>query len=300
VEAAAQKLGYYPHAMARSMLLERSHTVGLIISQHAARFYPELLPEFARGFAERGVRLLLFLVEREGDVSDILADIWRYRVDGVVCAAQLSSEDMQAFVEREIPLVLFNRERADAPGDAVLCDHRECGRLLVDEMWRAGCRRFALIEGPQDSAVSQARAQGVLDHLAVLGAKKPLSAPGDFSHGAGSSAFQSLWETAGGKLDAVIAVNDQMALGAMDAARAHLGLRIPEDVAVGGFDGITAAGWDSYRLCTVRQPVQRMTRAAVSLLMERIDNPEASPERRVFSGTLLPGESVAAERAAAR
>jgi DNA-binding LacI/PurR family transcriptional regulator len=93
-------------------------------------------------------------------------------------------------------------------------------------------------------------------------------------------------------LDAVIAVSDLMAIGAMDAARRDLGLAIPQDLSVVGFDGAGPARWGSYDLTSVRQPVRRMTEAAVAMLVERIEDASAPPEQRLFTGELLTGSSA--------
>ena len=96
----------------------------------------------------------------------------------------------------------------------------------------------------------------------------------------------------GGKLVAAICANDLMAIGAIDAAREAYGLDVPGDVSVVGFDGVGPAGWASYRLTTMRQPVQRMTEAAVTMLLERVVDPDLPPELRMLSGTLIEGTSA--------
>jgi DNA-binding LacI/PurR family transcriptional regulator len=83
-----------------------------------------------------------------------------------------------------------------------------------------------------------------------------------------------------------------MAIGAMDAARHEYQLSIPEDLSIVGFDGVGPAAWPSYCLTTIRQPVRRMTEAAVTMLLERIVNRELPPEVRNFSGTLIEGRSA--------
>ena len=83
-----------------------------------------------------------------------------------------------------------------------------------------------------------------------------------------------------------------MAIGCIDEAREAFGLNVPEDISIVGFDGVGPARYAAYRVTTVRQPVQRMTQSAASMLIERIENPELSPEKRAFSGTLIRGGSA--------
>ena len=96
----------------------------------------------------------------------------------------------------------------------------------------------------------------------------------------------------GGPPDAVIAANDVMAIGCIDEARESFGLNVPGDVSIVGFDGVGPANYAAYDLSTVRQPVERMTEAAVSMLIDRIGNPELSAEKRVFSGERIRGSSA--------
>jgi DNA-binding LacI/PurR family transcriptional regulator len=83
-----------------------------------------------------------------------------------------------------------------------------------------------------------------------------------------------------------------MALGAIDVLRHELGTTVPDDVAVVGFDGVAPSAWPSYRLTTIRQPVEDMTEAAVAMLMDRIANPDRPAVRRLFTGTLVEGQTA--------
>ena len=83
-----------------------------------------------------------------------------------------------------------------------------------------------------------------------------------------------------------------MAIGAIDCAREDYGIAVPDDLSVVGFDGVAPANWASYRLSTVRQPVRRMTEAAVAMLMERIEDPELPPEVLTFAGKRIEGSSA--------
>ena len=99
-------------------------------------------------------------------------------------------------------------------------------------------------------------------------------------------------EKLGSAPDAVIVANDLMAIGCVDGARQTFNLRVPEDVSIVGFDGVGPARFAAYDLSTVRQPVGRMTEAAVSMLIDRINDPDLSPEKRVFSGERIRGSSA--------
>ena len=115
---------------------------------------------------------------------------------------------------------------------------------------------------------------------------------GDFGYDDGREGFAKIVRQHGGAPDAVIAANDAMAIGCIDEAREGFGLSVPEDISIVGFDGVGPAAYAAYQLTTVRQPVGRMTEAAVAMLLERIENPDLAPETRLFSGERIRGRSA--------
>ena len=288
--AAAETLGYRPNAIAQGLITRRSNMVAVVISNLTNLHYPEVLAELTGRLSRRGVRVLLFTLSAESEIDDILDQIWRYRADGAIVAARLSAAQVDAFGKAGMPLVLYNRQMDDAPVASVMCESGAGEAMLVDAMIAAGMRRFGIIAGPEDSTVGEARVRAALDRLAQAGIVDVPRDRGDFSYASGHAAAGRL--LTGQSLDAIIAANDVMALGAMDAARIDFGLAVPDKLSVVGFDGVAPARWASYQLTTVRQPVGRMTEAAVAMLIERIADATIGPERRLFSGTLVEGASA--------
>ncbi len=113
VMKAAEDLGYQPNAIARSLITRRSNMVAVVISQQTNLYYPEVLVQLSQRFSERGVRVLLFTLERESDIDVILDQILQYQVDGVVEAARLSGPQIDLMEKRGIPLVFYNRSLKD-------------------------------------------------------------------------------------------------------------------------------------------------------------------------------------------
>ncbi|MDJ0656433.1 MAG: LacI family DNA-binding transcriptional regulator [Xanthomonadales bacterium] len=292
VMKAAEELGYQPNAIARSLISGRSNMAAVVISQKTTLYYPEILVELSQRMSEQGVRVLLFTLEHESDIDDLLDQVLQYQVDGMIVAARLSAQQIDAIERRGLPFVFYNRSFRDRQINAVCCDQTEGERWLVNRLVNAGHRRFGIISGPEDSAVSMERTQGALERLRELGVKQVAVAEGDYSYESGAAGLLTLRAEMGRIPDAVICANDVMAIGCIDAARHQLGISVPAELSVVGFDGVGPARWSSYDLTTVRQPVGRMTEAAVSMILERVENPDLQPEKRIFSGLMVEGGSA--------
>ena len=287
---AAAKLSYEPNVFASSLITKRSNLVAVIISNLTNLYYPQVLAELTERLDAEGIRVLLFALQSEGDAGKILPQIWRYRVDGAIAAAKLSPEHLSQFERHRVPVVLYNRSADNDAVPSVFCDSVGGERLLVDRLVAAGHKRFAILSGPEDSYVSNQRVGGALARLAQHGLQADVL-PGRFDHESGAEAVRIVM-TMKRRPDALICANDLMGIGAIDAARDEFDLTIPDELSIVGFDGVGPAAWPSYRLTTIRQPVRRMTEAAVTMLIERIANPELPPEIRSFTGSLIEGRSA--------
>jgi DNA-binding LacI/PurR family transcriptional regulator len=292
VMAAADQLGYRPNAIARGLITQQSNMVAVVISKLTNLYYPEVLVQLTQRFSERGVRVLLFALEHEGDTESVIEQMLQYRVDGVLTAAMFTPKQLDTINNAHIPVVFYNRSQKDQLVSSVRCDQEEGERWLVEGLVNAGHKSFGIVEGPPDSIVSMQRKTGALTKLKELDITDITTVSGDFGYSTGRQCFSRLVEKHGSPPDAVIAANDVMAIGCIDEARESFGLAVPERISVVGFDGVGQARYAAYDVTTVRQPVQRMTSAAASMLMERIENLELSPEKRAFSGSLIRGGSA--------
>jgi len=289
VMKAVDELGYQPNAIARGLITRRSNMVGVIVASLGS--YPEVLSELSQRFMKQGVHVLLFTLNSESDVGRILHEIWGYQLDGVVAAAHLSPEQIAEFDKRNVPLVFFNRSYSGQSVNSVCCNQEEGELALIELLTQDSSRQsFGIITGPSDSVVSQQRVMGARNELVRRGFSQIEEAAGDYSYESGQAALGKLIERSGTP-DVVVCGNDMMAMGAIDYLRHRLGLKVPQDVAVVGFDGTVSATWDSYRLTTVKQPIESMAEAAVSMLMARVEAPDLPCETRVFSGVLIKGDT---------
>ena len=292
VMTAANKLGYRPNAIARGLITQRSNMVAVVISQQTNLYYPEVLVQLTQRFSGCGIRVLLFTLDHEKDIDSLLETMLQYRVDGIVTAAMLSAGQLETIENAGIPVIFYNRTLPEALVNSVRCDQEEGERWLVGELVKAGHKTFSIISGPEDSPVSTERTSGAMQKLRELGIEDVTIVIGDYGYESGRHAFSELVSRLGAPPDAVIAANDVMAIGCIDEARDAFGLRVPQDLSVVGFDGVGPASYSAYDLSTVRQPVGRMSKAAVSMLIERIENPDLTPEKRVFSGDRIRGGSA--------
>lgn len=292
VMKAAKKLGYKPNAIARMLITQRSGMVAVIISSISNLIYPELLSSVTDQLSERGQRVLLFTLEESEQLELLLEQIWTFQVDGVIAlTAHFDHRDITQFEEHQIPVVLYNRQVPDHPVNTVCVDHSQGIRQLIELLLKGDNKSFLVLSGPVDSDVANERREIALQQLSNAGFDDIPVLYGDFSYQSGKDCFAQ-WMKENKAPDAVVCSNDPMAIGCIDEARGKHGIKVPGQMSVVGFDGIHAAFWTGYELTTVRQPVNQMAKAAVEILMERIENPDNPPEKRVLAGALITGKST--------
>ncbi|HEY0063321.1 MAG TPA: LacI family DNA-binding transcriptional regulator [Telluria sp.] len=296
VMQAAKALDYTPNAAARSLNTRRSNQVALLVSNLVTLHYPEVVAELSRQLSLHGMRILLFSLAREGDLEQTLAEVWQHQVDGAIVAARLGPQQVAEFERRAIPFVLFNRNLRERMVNAVVCDQVEAARTLVSRLAAGGHKRFALIEGPRDSVVAQDRSRGVSARLAELHLAPPLIVRGNYDYASGARGLREIISVLGAPPDAIICANDVTAMGCLDCARHDFQLDVPGQLSITGFDGMAQAGWLSYRLTTVRQPVEQMTLAVTEMLTGLIRDGAGAgagaPQRRVFPASVVEGATA--------
>lgn len=293
VMQAARDLDYTPNAAARSLITRRSNLVAVIIPASVTVNYPDVLSELSLQLNRRGMHLILFSLPSEAGIDTALSEVWQHQVDGAVVAARLSDEQVAEFDRRRIPFVLFNRAlHGDTPVNAVVCDQEQAARVLVTRLAAGGHKRFAMIDGPADSAIAQQRKRGMASRLAELGLPAPVAVSGAFDYASGARGLREIIERLGGVPDAIVCGNDMMAIGCLDTARVDFRIDVPGQLSVTGFDGIAASTWIGYNLTTLRQPLHNMAQAAAELLASLVGGTSTGPERRTFAATFVDGATA--------
>jgi DNA-binding LacI/PurR family transcriptional regulator len=293
---AAQELGYRPNALARSLSTQRSNIVGVLFSYLDNPFYANALEILCHQLQAKGYHALVFMMpDTLHDVEATVSDILQYQVDGVITASvELSSKLCEDCREMDIPVVMLNRIQDDPRLSSVTTDNVGGGRLAARALIETGHRRISLIAGWQGASTSRDREFGFESELKAHGAALHARGVGHFDLKRTEEAARELFAgPADERPDAVFVVNDYMAIRVMDIIRFELGLRVPEDVSVVGFDDTAMAALPTYELTTIRQPVNRMVDAALRILFERIENPATAPEHVLLGAQLINRKSVA-------
>ena len=294
VLAAAAELHYAPNAIARSLITRRSNIIAVLITESTTRATPEILFQLNVELLRRGLHLLLFSITQEVGHGDIIGEVLQYKVDGVIACTILPEAQIQRCNQRGVPVIFYNRSAPGQNACSVSCDHTSANRDIADRLYRAGHRRFGFIAGAATAPVSIQRQRGFVQRLGELGIGDVAIVHGDFSYASGRERMAELLGR-GVPLSAVACANDDMALGAMDAARFDRALQIPRDISIVGFDDIASAERPPYRLTTVRQPVELMARTVVTLLEQRIAQQNLAPTVMLMPGTLVLRESARIE-----
>ena len=275
VTAAAQKLGYRPNAIARSLITKRSRIIGVVMSQLDNQFYPVVLEKLSQSLREYGYHVLLFISDRQ-ESDRVLHEILQYQVDGIVMASTvLSSALARDCADAGIPVVLFNRMTRQAandlhPASAVTSDNERGARMVAQHLVATGHQRIAYIAGLEESSTNVDRERGFRQELSALGMRIHARAVGNYSFNGAQNAARELFGNIQDRADAVFVGSDHMAIAVMDVLRMELGLNVPQDVSVVGFDNVPQAAWGAYQLTTVEQPIERMIEATLSLLREQL------------------------------
>jgi DNA-binding LacI/PurR family transcriptional regulator len=291
VQEAARKLGYQPNAHARSLITGRSRIIGLVLSALENLYYPAVLERLAKRLQQDGYHLLIFIGDNANS-DDLVEEILQYNVDGIVLGATtLSSALAQRCADASIPVVLFNRIMASGSAGAVSSvrsDNVGGGRDIARFLVAGGHQRIAYIAGREDSSTNLERERGFRDGLAELGQRIYARAIGNYDVAQARQAALDLFGHAADRPDAVFVAGDQMAIAVLDTLRHELGLAVPQDVSVVGFDDVPQAAWASYELTTFEQPVEPMVEATVALLQGYLRQTQTPPSRNL----VVPGQLI--------
>ncbi|WP_328888907.1 LacI family DNA-binding transcriptional regulator [Streptomyces sp. NBC_00316] len=276
VEAAVAELGYVPNRAARALAANRTDAIALVVPEPETRFFAEpYFSDIVRGvgaaLADTEMQLLLTLVGSDRERKRLAQYLTAHRVDGVLLVSVHADDPLPDLLEQlGMPAVMSGRRSASETLAAVDSDNFEGARSAVGHLISRGRRTIATITGRLDVYGAQRRVDGYRKAMAAagLGPVEQLIVPGDFTEEGGARAMRDLLARRP-DVDAVFAASDVMAAGARQVLR-EAGRRIPDDVALVGFDDSAVARHMDPALTSVRQPIEEMGRAMTRLLLQEI------------------------------
>jgi LacI family transcriptional regulator len=270
VVEAAQKLGYWPNGIARSLITNRTNTLGAMLPDLHGEFFSEVIHGIDLAARERGYHLLVSRTSSNPQELTSVLRSMRGRVDGLlVMAPDIDAETLRALAGN-VPSVLLNADTAIPGLRAIAIANREGADAVVRHLCGLGHKRIATITGPGKNLDARERLEGYRDALRAFEIEPlpELEYAGDFTERSGYTAAEKLLR-AEPRPSAVFVANDYMAVGALSAFHAA-GVHVPSDMAVAGFDDIPLARFLTPPLTTVHVDMLRLGQRAVQLLLEPI------------------------------
>ena len=291
-----REVNFQPNLAARGLAVGRVSVVGLVIPMGVSAiftdpFFPLLIQGVSAGCTAKDYSVMLWVAEPDYERRMISKIMYNGLVDGVIVSSMLLDDPIvMALEESELPFVLIGRHPSNEQVSYVDLDNQKSASDAVSYLLNMGRQRVASISGPKNMIVGQDRLQGYKNALTQheVPLNERLMVEGDFTEEGGYRAMQSLLSA---RPDAVFIASDSMALGAMRAIQ-EKGLRIPQDVAVIGFDDIAPSSRSTPTLSTVRQPIQEMGAKAAEVIIEMILNPEMGPQKIILETGLVLREST--------
>ena len=291
---AAKGLGYSPNPAALSLLNKRTGALGVLLPFVSGEFFSELLSGLDEAAQDNGMFLVVSTSHRHPDEFKKAIHALDKRVDGmVVMAPELDAEGTASILKTKTPVVLLNTYSEGLAADVFNFDNFAGAKALTQHLLEAGHRRIALIHGPPRAQDAHERAQGYRAAMAEAGIADTadLEFAGGYTREAGFMAAEAIVEISP-RPTAIVAANDYCAMGAISALHT-LEIAVPDEIAVGGFDGLTSAQYTFPPLTTVRVPIGDIGYKAVSRLAARLRGDEDALQQHVVPVEILIRESTA-------
>ena len=284
---AATTLDYRPSLIPQIMLTHRSRLVAVVVGGLENPFYSAVVEQFAKRLQALDYQILLMHTDQDHSLDGVIPRLASYRVDAVVSALPvIATACAESLARLQVPVVSFNTPVSNGWLSSVCSDNVGAGRAVAGHLLERGAFRFGFIGGPASSAASRDRLEGFRSGLRGAARARLTVGSASFDYDGGAAAALTMFS--GGVVpDALFCANDLMALGAVDVLRRKLGMRVPEDVLVAGFDDIPAAAWAAYDLTTVVQDAPSMVERAVDLLDSAVPRQRDERGSRVMVPAVL-------------
>lgn len=298
VERSIRKLGYVPNRAARALVTRRTDSIALVVSEPETRVFTEpyfggMVRGISEALSDTNLQLVLVMAQTPAQRQRLERYFRQGHVDGALLISVHGNDTLPEHIQSTgTPTVLGGRPTRALDMSYVDADNKGGASEAVRHLIARGRSRIATIAGPSDMAVGIDRLEGYRSAMRAAGLKAPRTAraQGDFSRDSGFAAMQQLLASTP-DLDSVFVASDLMAAGAMQALKSA-GRRVPDDVAVIGFDDSIASLYSEPALTTVRQPVDLMAAQMTALLLDEIADPDATRRAVILNTELVIRDST--------
>ncbi|QIA65335.1 substrate-binding domain-containing protein [Vibrio astriarenae] len=292
VELAIQETGYTPNATAQNLRNSESKTVIVIVPDIANMFFADIVRGIQLVAQKHGYKVLLGDTVHTVEQANVYLDLVRARqADGVI---SLTSELPNSYrYKSDIPMVTACEYFSESSIPTVRVDNHSSAKKAVDYLLELGHRNIGCITGPMENPICIARKAGFDESMNSVGLEpEPRKVEaGDFSFDSGYIAFRRLVKQC--SMTALFCFNDMMTLGAIKAAQ-EMGLRIPEDLSVVGFDDLLFSQYCSPSITTIKQPQKLIGETAMKVLIKVLNKEQAPRETVIPTQLLVRGSSTVA------
>lgn len=291
----AGELKYEPNALALHLKKQKTNTIGVIVPETINRFFARAVAGVQKRAEMAGLNVMI-CQSNESYISEKknLQSLVSSRIDGLVVSISLEtdgSEHFQSLLERGIPLVFFDRICEDLDVSQVYTNNYEIAAEGTEHLVQQGCRRIAFISGPQHLYNSRNRLKGYVDVLTKHGL--PVQQSYIIHSAYRSEKVEEYTEYLLGlpqPPDGIFAINDYAAIEMIHIMKKR-GIRIPQDIAVLGFNNENICRFIDPPLSSIDHPAAEMGAAAAELLINQIHHPEMRPEKRIVKSKLVVRQS---------
>jgi DNA-binding LacI/PurR family transcriptional regulator len=287
VMQAVEELNFEPNPSARRLAYKKTETIALVFPDISGPFYSTVIRGVEQEAGRHNHNVLIYGTHGKEGSGRYLRTL-SSKVDGLIIMARSVDEDSLLSLERQgVPFVLLGHSNGQIQCSTIEVDNEAGAYQAAAHLLEHGHQRIGIITGPEDSPDNKGRLQGYRKALLQKGIsiEHNMIVPGNFKYEEGQIAIRRLLEAVSPPT-AVLAANDEMAMGALDAA-VQLGLRVPEELAVIGFDDIQMAAATRPSLTTVHQPMQLLGEAAARLLFDRLQISNGQPRHDVLDTRLV-------------
>jgi LacI family transcriptional regulator len=288
VAEVAARLGYSPHGAARSLITRTTHALGVLLPDLYGEFFSEIIRGIDHTAQRNGYHILVSSSHDSKDEIDAALRSMRGRVDGmIIMSPDLEAQQTLHALQGSFPVVLLNGGAESKAFDTITIENHEGAYAMVRHLVKRGHRRIAMIGGPERNYDAAERLRGYRTALEEGGIRydDSLVLKGNFSELSGHRAAEALLAI-DPRPTAIFAANDSMAIGALSALREH-GLRVPEDIAVAGFDDIPMARYMNPPLSTVHVDISKLGERATALLLSSLQEGNRPRQQHQLSTTLV-------------